>query len=112
MGFRGDKTFLVFWVVFLGFYVNTKEKNIRPRSRKSRPGPEVGFSVKLAFFLRGNAAFFGSKKSHCSAISHYIFNDCRPSAALKPSLFFCSAKSPKMALSGPKKFLSAVKTPI
>ena len=29
LGFRGGKNSLVFWVVFLGIYLNTKEKKIR-----------------------------------------------------------------------------------
>ena len=29
MGFRGVRKSLVFWVVFLGFSLNTKEKKIR-----------------------------------------------------------------------------------
>ena len=29
MGLRGVRKSLVFWVVFLGFYLNTKEKKIR-----------------------------------------------------------------------------------
>ena len=33
MGFRGVKKSLVFWVVFLGFYLNAKEKKIRGGDR-------------------------------------------------------------------------------
>ena len=58
MGRRGVRNSLVFWVVFLGFYLNTKEKKIREVIRKARSrstsgpnrvdigsksGPEGGF---------------------------------------------------------------------
>ena len=32
LGFRGGKKSLVFWAVFLGIYLNTKEKKIRVRT--------------------------------------------------------------------------------
>ena len=37
MGFRGVEKSLVFWVVFLGFYLNTKEKKIREEIGDNNP---------------------------------------------------------------------------
>ena len=53
--------------------------------------------------------FFLVREGSFSAISHYGFNECRPSAVSSCIANFGVAKSPKMALLGPKKCSALLK---
>ena len=94
MGFRGVKKSLVFWVVFLGFYHNMKEKKIRdPRTPswdmffvrpfvRSPQRAQITRKVKVCMPIRGHACGLsfgqqlrgGGKRYHLFRSSSYTLS--------------------------------------